>query len=94
MTERRVADITSQVVLSRPLCSGCQEIMERSEDSYRGRVVSVYMMIMGLMPLGVLSAGFAADVIGIQTTVAILGVATLVIFTLLLLTQTRLRAIQ
>ena len=36
-------------------------IMEVSDDRFRGRVMSVFMMNFGLMPLGVLPAGLAAD---------------------------------
>lgn len=35
--------------------------MEVTEDQYRGRVMSVYMINFALMPLGVLPAGLAAE---------------------------------
>lgn len=47
--------------------------MEHSEDRYRGRVSSIMMMTFGLMPLGVLPAGAAAEFIGPRMTVAILA---------------------
>ena len=47
--------------------------MEHSEDRYRGRVSSIMMMTFGLMPLGVLPAGAAAEFIGPRMTVAVLA---------------------
>lgn len=47
--------------------------MEHSEDRYRGRVSSIMMMTFGLMPLGVLPAGAAAEFIGPRITVAVLA---------------------
>ena len=69
-------------------------IMEVVEDQYRGRVMSVFMMNFGLMPLGVLPAGMIADALGGQMAIGILGVL-LVLFTLaILFTQRRLRSFQ
>ena len=65
--------------------------MENAEDVYMGRVVSVFTMSCGLLPLGVLPAGIAAEFIGAPATVAILGALMLVISVLLLLTQKSLR---
>lgn len=47
-------------------------------DELRGRVTSIYMLTWGIAPLGTLSAGALADVIGAPLTVAILGAATIV----------------
>ena len=66
-------------------------VMELADDQYRGRVMSIFMMNFGLMPLGVLPAGLAIDLIGAQATVAVLGGLMLVTSTLLLVTQKRLR---
>jgi MFS family permease len=41
-------------------------IMEEVEDKYRGRVMGVFMMNQGLMPLGVLPAAAASEFIGPQ----------------------------
>ena len=48
-------------------------ILEVVEDQYRGRVMSVFMMNYGLMPLGVLPASLAIEALGGQMAVAILG---------------------
>ena len=69
-------------------------IMEVVDDQYRGRVMSVFMMNFGLMPLGVLPAGLIADVLGIQTVIAILGGVLLLVAAAVLLTQKRLRSFQ
>ncbi len=66
-------------------------IMEEVEDRYRGRVMSVFMLNFGLMPLGVLPAGTAAEYLGGQAVVGILAVLLLGVTTLILLTQRRLR---
>ena len=66
-------------------------IMEVVEDRYRGRVMSVFMMNFGLMPLGVLPAGIAIERLGGQTTVAILGAGVLVVAAAILITQKSLR---
>ena len=66
-------------------------IMEEVEDKYRGRVMSVFMMNFGLMPLGVLPAGVATQIIGPQWTVGILGTLLMAATLLILLTQKRLR---
>ena len=66
-------------------------IMEEVEDRYRGRVMSVFMMNFGLMPLGVLPAGAAVAYLGGQAVVGILAVLLLAATTVLLVTQKRLR---
>ena len=69
-------------------------IMDEVESQYQGRVMSVYMMSFGLVPLGVLPAGLAIDLLGSRTTVAILGAAMVSISLLLLATQRRIRSMQ
>ncbi len=69
-------------------------IMEQVEDAYQGRVMSVYHMIFGFMPLGVLPAGLAMDRWGEQNTIAVLGVLMVATAVLVLATQKGLRAIQ
>ena len=66
-------------------------IMEEVEDKYRGRVMSVFMMNFGLMPLGVLPAGAIAQEMGGQFVVGMLGVLLLLTTALILVTQRRLR---
>ena len=66
-------------------------IMEEVEDRYRGRVMSVFMLNFGLMPLGVLPAGTAAEYIGGQAVIGILAVLLLGVNFYVLLSQKRLR---
>ncbi len=66
-------------------------IMEEVEDRYRGRVMSVFMLNFGLMPLGVLPAGSLAELIGGPLVVGLLAVLLLGVTTLILMTQRRLR---
>jgi len=56
-------------------------IMEESEEEYRGRVMSIYMLNWGLMPLGVLPAGLMADWLGGQGAIAVLA-GLLILFTI------------
>ncbi len=66
-------------------------ILEVVEDQYRGRVMSVFMMNFGLMPLGVLPASLAIEAFGGQMAVAILGFGMIAVTFVILLTQKRLR---
>ena len=69
-------------------------IMEEVEDQYRGRVMSVFMMNYGLMPVGVLPMGVVAEALGGQTAVGLLGALLLVFTAILVVTQKRLRRMQ
>jgi MFS family permease len=69
-------------------------IMEVVEDQYRGRVMSVFMMNFGLMPLGVLPAGMIADLLGGQMAIGLLGVLLILVTLIVLLTQKGLRSFQ
>ena len=66
-------------------------ILERADEHYRGRMMSIIMLMWWLMPLGVMPLGVAVDAIGGRQTVGIMSAALLVIFSLVLLTQRRLR---
>ncbi len=66
-------------------------IMEEVDDAYRGRVMSVFMMNFGLMPLGVLPAGAVMERFGGQPVVAALGVLLLLTTAVILVSQKRLR---
>ena len=69
-------------------------IMEVVEDQYRGRVMSVFMMNFGLMPLGVLPAGMIADALGGQMAIGMLGGLLILVTLAVLLTQRGLRSFQ
>jgi MFS family permease len=69
-------------------------IMEQVDDEYHGRVISLYTMTFGLMPLGILPAGFAVDTFGIERTIGVLGATMFAVSILVILTQKRLRELQ
>lgn len=68
-------------------------LLTHSEESYRGRVLSLYNMVVGLMPLSVIPAGVAMDLLGGQTTLAILGSLMIASASLVLVTQRELRTL-
>ena len=68
-------------------------LLSESDDEYRGRTISLYTMVVGLMPLGVLPAGAAMDWLGGQATLFILGVLMVGSCGLILATQRELRAL-
>ncbi len=65
--------------------------MEEVEDKYRGRVMCVFMMNFGLMPLGVLPTGFLIDYLGPQFAIGVLAVLLFAVSSYILITQKRLR---
>ena len=66
-------------------------IIEVTEDRYRGRVMSVFMLNFALTPLGVLPAGIAAQYLGGQLVVGILAVMLLTFTAIYFVTQKQLR---
>ena len=66
-------------------------IMEEVEDRYRGRVMSVFMMNFGLMPLGVLPAAAMAQIVGGREAVGLLAVLLIAATLVVLVTQGHLR---
>ena len=68
--------------------------MERTSKKFRGRASSISMLTMGLMPLGVLPAGYLTEALGGQTTVAILGGLLLLCSLVFLVTQKQIRQMQ
>jgi MFS family permease len=69
-------------------------VMEVSDDEYRGRVWSVFMMNFGLMPLGVLPAALIAEAYGGQVAIGILAGLMLAVSVVVLITQKQLRRFQ
>jgi MFS family permease len=69
-------------------------IMEEVDERYRGRVMSVYMMNFGLMPLGMLPAGLVADWLGGQAAIGILAFLLFGVTLGVMVSQGRLRALQ
>jgi len=68
-------------------------MMEKTRPDLRGRVMSIYMLNWGLIPLGALPAGIVADIIGAQSTIGILSILLLVASALVLITQKELRTV-
>ena len=66
-------------------------LMEASEEEYRGRVMSIFMINFALIPLGVLPAGLAAEFLGGQMVVGILAGLLIALTTIILFTQRSLR---
>jgi MFS family permease len=69
-------------------------LMEEVDERYRGRVMSILLMTFGLIPLGVLPAGLAIDIVGSQAVIGALGVAMLATTTVVWFTQKELRRLQ
>ena len=68
-------------------------IMSAVEDGYQARVMSVFMLNFGLMPLGVLPASIAMEYWGSQEVIAVLGILLLVVTGIIFFTQKQLRGI-
>ena len=66
-------------------------MLKNMDPKYYGRIMSIIMMFFGFMPLAVLPAGIASDILGIRTIIMILGVGLLVSSSLTLFTQKWLR---
>ena len=66
-------------------------VMEKTESVFQGRVMSVFMMNFGLMPLGVLPAGILMDIFGGQVVIGLLGLILLIFTFVILFTQKNLR---
>ena len=66
-------------------------VMEETDDQYRGRVMSFFMLNRGLMPLGVLPTSILMDAVGARVAIGILAVLLLAFTTLILATQKRVR---
>ncbi|MBC7236665.1 MAG: MFS transporter [Chloroflexi bacterium] len=57
-------------------------LQAHADAVYRGRVLSVYMMLWGLTPLGTLPAGFLADKVGVPPVIAAQGIMVVLLFAL------------
>jgi MFS family permease len=66
-------------------------VMEKTDTLFQGRVMSVFMMNFGLMPLGVLPAGMLIDIVGGQVVIGLLGLVLLIFTFIILFTQKNLR---
>jgi MFS family permease len=69
-------------------------LQTQAEERMRGRVMSVYMMTWGLMPLGTVPAGALADRAGVSLVVTLQGALLTVIFVGVALFWPRLRRLE
>ncbi len=69
-------------------------VMENMDAEYRGRVMSLWMMNYGLMPLGILPISVIAEQFGPQASFACMGGAIIAVTLLILILNRRLRATQ
>ncbi len=69
-------------------------VMENMDAEYRGRVMSLWMMKFGLMPLGILPISIIAEQFGPQASFACMGAAIVIITLLILVSNRRLRTAQ
>tara|TARA_Y100000590_G_C15703265_1_gene1007586 strand:- start:939 stop:2180 length:1242 start_codon:yes stop_codon:yes gene_type:complete len=68
-------------------------LMGRVSDSYRGRIMSLQEMKLGMMFLGALPAGFLAEFLGVEPTLKILGSSAVIVSTAVLVKGRNLRRI-
>jgi MFS family permease len=61
------------------------------EDAYRGRIMAMYLMTIGLMPLSTLPAGALADAWGVPITLTLQGGLMAAIFVALWLSRSKVR---
>ena len=66
-------------------------IIEKASPEFRGRIMSLFMLNYGLMPLSITPAGYLTDYLGGQTVIGFMGVALIAVMIFVLLTQGRLR---
>ena len=69
-------------------------IMENMDDTYRGRVMSLWMMNFGLMGAGILPVSFLSDFFSPRIAFAFMGAVITVITLLLFVFHRRLRSVQ
>jgi len=69
-------------------------VMSRIENVYRGRVMSIYMLNFGLMPLILIPSGIFADLWGVEKVVGTCGAILILCAILSSLTQLELRKMQ
>lgn len=65
-----------------------------SSDEMRGRVMSVFFLNRGMVPLGTIGAGFATEFIGVQWTVSVMSTILIALGIVTYITVPRLRTLQ
>lgn len=69
-------------------------MLEYADQEYRGRVLSIFSLNMGLMPAGVLPITIMADRIGAPLSLGIMAVLLILVATTILLSSPRLRRLE
>ncbi len=69
-------------------------MLEYADQEYRGRVMSIFALNMGLMPAGVLPITILADQIGAPLSLGIMAVLLILVATTILLSSPRLRQLE
>ncbi len=68
-------------------------LIELSDNEYRGRVMSIFMLNFGFMPLGTFPAGLMIDYLGGQAVIGMMAAGLIAITVVIFLTQRQLRRI-
>ena len=68
-------------------------LIELSDNEYRGRVMSIFMLNFGFMPLGTFPAGLMIDYLGGQAVIGMMGAGLIAVTVLIFVTQRQLRGI-
>ena len=68
-------------------------LIELSDNEYRGRVMSIFMLNFGFMPLGTFPAGLMIDYLGGQAVIGMMGAGLIAVTAMIFITQRDLRAI-
>ena len=68
-------------------------LIELSDNEYRGRVMSIFMLNFGFMPLGTFPAGLMIDYLGGQAVIGMMGLALVIVTVVIFVTQRQLRGI-
>jgi MFS family permease len=69
-------------------------LQTHASDEMRGRVMSIFFLNRGMVPLGTVGAGFATEAIGAQWTVTIMGCVVLALAAFAFLRVPRLRGVE
>ena len=65
--------------------------MELSDDEHRARVASIFEMMFGFMPFGILSVATAMEIFGAESAIIGLGAVLLILATIFAVKFSRLR---
>jgi len=69
-------------------------LQSNSDDRFRGRVMSVYMLAWGLSPLGTIPAGVASDLLGVRLVIALQGMLVIAAYAAILVLRPAIRRME